>query len=107
LKLTQYQPGRDKLCTYQACVMAIQQVVEHIQHLNVTNAASSSAPIIVLPSSYHRYLTLCKSLLKELDNWIAFILKTKIKFGKSKPKFANKEVLHFKPSESVSKHLVS
>mmetsp|Transcript_19658 Transcript_19658/g.26932 ORF Transcript_19658/g.26932 Transcript_19658/m.26932 type:complete len:340 (+) Transcript_19658:280-1299(+) len=105
-----YQPGRDKLCTYQACIMAIQQIVEHIHHLNTIHAENNTTnshetPLIVLSSSYQHYMTLCKSLLDELDNWIAFILKTKIKFGKSKPKFANKEVLHFTPSESLSKNL--
>ena len=73
------QPGKDKLCTYQAIVMAMLQV-------NVDRS-------------------LCEELFVELDKWIAHILACKIKMGKSAIK--NAENCNFEPPDFVREHLVS
>lgn len=57
-----YQPGKFKICSFQAIVLAIKELYEAL-HL-------SQEPLI-------------SDLLKELDNWITFIVKTKIKYTKA------------------------
>ena len=53
-----YQPGKEKICTYQACVMAMRE-------------AGISA-------------TICNSFDDDLELWLVHLLKTSIKKGKSK-----------------------
>lgn len=75
-----HQPSAQKICTFQAIVMAMR----------------------ALPTVSHR---LCDSLSSDLDNWLAHILKCKVKFGKTNPR-RNKEVVALGgPTETVAKHL--
>ena len=54
----QNQPTKDKICTYQAVVLAMQQLGESE--------------------------TMCENLLRDLDEYISYILQRKIKLGKEK-----------------------
>eukprot|EP01041_Mallomonas_annulata_P006294 gene6294-12739_t len=73
-----HQPSAQKICSFQAAVMALEQTNQNPQ--------------------------LCESLYKDLDLWLSYILKCKVKFGKHKirgtPGFMQK------PSDLVSEHLL-
>lgn len=75
-----YQPGKDKICTYQATVMAMQQAG-------------------VDPA-------LCSSLHRDLQDWIGYILTSKVKLGKTKPRNSMKHVMDVTPDEFVAQKLV-
>lgn len=76
------QPGKDKICTFQAIVMAMRQL-----HL-------SSA--------------LCDHLTADLEDWLAHILKKKIKFGKNAAKVrAPIEGVDRAPASYLARILVS
>lgn len=75
-----YQPGKDKICTYQAIVMAMEQAK-------------------VDPA-------FCNSLHRDLEDWIAYILKSKVKLGKSKPRNSMKTVMDITPTDLIANALV-
>lgn len=80
-----YQPGKFKICSYQAIVIAIKEVYEALNLLQ--------EPLI-------------PDLLKELDNWIAYIVKTKIKFTKAKQIKSINDVDNL-PAEHIQSIVVS
>ena len=76
-----YQPGRDKICTYQAIVMAMQQAK-------------------VDPA-------FCASLSQDLEDWIGYILQMKVKLGKSKPRESMRTIMDVTPTDFIADALVS
>lgn len=76
-----YQPGKDKICTYQAMVMAMKQ--------------AGVDPLF------------CESLDSDLADWIGYILKHKVKLGKSKPRQSMMHEMDVAPSEVVAEAMVS
>jgi DTW domain-containing protein YfiP len=62
-----YQPGKDKICSYQAVAIALKDV---LKTLNSSDAADQLIE------------KLFTSLLVDLHEWIAYIIKKKIKCGK-------------------------
>lgn len=90
-----YQPGKDKICTYQAAVMAMQQA-SVLTNDNITTTTTSIATD-----------KLIKQLHQDLEDWIAYILHTKIKFGKSQPKRSMMHMMDTSPTELVAEILVS
>ena len=75
-----YQPGKDKICTYQATVMAMEQA--------------------------HVDPTLCKLLHNDLWDWIGYILTAKVKLGKTQPRNSMKNVMDISPNEFIAETLV-
>jgi hypothetical protein len=71
-----YQPAKDKICSYQATVMAVRQVLHAIQ----CRSAGVDNADLLQESLGDR---LCDDLLEDLQQWILHILKNKIKCGKS------------------------
>lgn len=79
-----YQPALDKICTYQALVLAIQDVLKGDQYrllklyeekeIGTNDEITGPSPLRI------------KYLLDDLDNWLFHIVKQKIKLGKSKTK---------------------
>jgi DTW domain-containing protein YfiP len=76
-----HPPGKDKICTLQATVMAMQQ--------------AKVDPVF------------CQSLFDDLNDWIKYILKAKVKLGKTKEKTCMKYVMDVTPTELVVELLVS
>lgn len=72
-----YQPAKDKICSYQATIMAIRQLLHIMEQQQ--KKKNHIAGEIVSPKTG---TALCKELDDDLDNWIVYILKHKIKFGK-------------------------
>lgn len=75
-----YQPGKDKICTYQAIVMGMQQ--------------ARIDPLF------------CDSLNRDLEDWIMYILKTKVKLGKTKPRMCMKHEMDVTPTSFIAEALV-
>jgi len=82
-----YQPGKFKICSYQAIVLAIQQVYESFEY--------NSSQLLVT------------TLLQDLDLWIAYIVKTKITFAKSKPVTGIDDDVDNTPAEFIQEIVVS
>eukprot|EP01039_Chlorochromonas_danica_P000062 gene62-67_t len=76
-----YQPAKDKICTFQAIALALQQVI-----IQGDGKIITTRPIGLL--------------LEYLDHWIHFLLQSAIKLGKSKDKKSLKEVDNT-PSQSI------
>jgi DTW domain-containing protein YfiP len=76
-----YQPGKDKICTYQATVMAMQQAG-------------------VDPK-------LCECLHRDLQDWIGYILTAKVKLGKTQPRNSMRNVMDVTPDDFIAQTLVS
>lgn len=74
-----YQPGKDKICTYQAIVMAMEQ--------------AKIDPLF------------CRSLHQDLEDWIGYILRTKVKLGKSKPRNSMKNEMDVTPTAFIAETL--
>lgn len=74
------QPGKEKVCTYQAIVLALNQ--------------------LGVPT------TICNSLNDDLESYLLHILKLKVKFGKSVPRKSVQEVDNT-PNKRLLQHLVS
>jgi len=75
-----YQPAKFKICSYQAIVLAIQQIYETFH----------------LPCSI-----LVTDLLQDLDNWLAYIVKAKIKLTKTKPVTGIEDVVDQTPANFI------
>jgi hypothetical protein len=50
---------------------------------------------------------LCALLHQDLQDWIGYILKTKVKLGKTKPRNSMKHVMDVTPDEFIAQTLVS
>ena len=74
------QPGKEKVCTFQACVMALRQLGE--------DEAT------------------CQALFSELDEWIAYILRKRIKLGKVQLKLPRGLTGIDSPSDNVMSALI-
>ncbi len=90
-----YQPNPEKICTFQAAIMAAQQVISNIKRC-YTNKRNNS--------SHHNEF--CDMLYEDLNYWINHLLVSKIKFGKVQAKFGNKNVDNT-PSKIVREFLQS
>lgn len=82
-----YQPAKDKICTFQAIALALQQVIVQGDGKIIT-----TRPIGLL--------------LEYLDHWIHFLLQSAIKLGKSKDKKSLQDVDNT-PSQSFQLIMVS
>jgi DTW domain-containing protein YfiP len=94
-----YQPAKDKICSYQATVMAIRQLLYIIDRRH----NKSNEPSSLKTSSGG---ALCKELDDDLEQWIIYILKHKIKYGKPTPRKSLTDVDNQLP-EHLQKILVS
>lgn len=97
-----YQPSPEKICTFQAAVMAASQLAESCIIDMMTMKPFSYDRQKVLGS----YTTLIRMLEEDLNRWVEYILEKKIKFGKVKKKSSNK-VVDMVPSEIVMSHLTN
>lgn len=75
-----YQPGKDKICTYQATVMAMEQAG-------------------VDPA-------MCARLHQDLRDWIGYILTAKVKLGKSKPRESMRHIMDVTPDDFIAETMV-
>lgn len=74
-----YQPAKDKICTFQAAVLALQQVIVHREAYEVSTAGEVTTRVI-------------GRLLSFLDRWIECLLERRIKLGKTTTKLSNKGI---------------
>lgn len=99
-----YQPALDKICSFQAIVVAMQQAFAHplwSQHIvqSIQNPSQSSTLQIETNE-------ICALFLQDLDRWIKHILASKIKAGKTTPR---KSLIHIdqRPADFVHDLMVS
>ncbi len=84
-----YQPAKEKICSYQAMVIAMKDVYTAVLERQHGQSRSQEQ----IGHSSKQVAALFNGLIEELHKWIAYLLKNKIKFGKpTNKRGANKEV---------------
>ncbi len=82
-----FQPAKDKICSYQATVMAIRQLLHLIEvRYKMSNKLRNQMIENIASPIIFSGPQLCRELDDDLDKWIVYILQQKIKYGKPTPR---------------------
>lgn len=76
------QPGKEKICSFQAMIMALEQI------------------------DPRRYSGMCTAMRRDLNDWLAYILRSRIKMGKSNPRKSLQSVCDNTPDPYLQEIIV-